>query len=116
MCELKWHLQNCINARRLLWSVPLAMYRPHCEKQRREMERMQAEESLYLPQDIDYLTLPVSLSQEVREILDSMRPSTVRPTPLNVKCVISVTVVEQDLNRSQVFNGHESCLKSRVYQ
>lgn len=53
-----------------------AMYRPHCEKQRREMERMQAEESLYLPQDIDYLTLPVSLSQEVREILDSVRPST----------------------------------------
>ncbi|XP_067285540.1 protein MTO1 homolog, mitochondrial [Pseudorasbora parva] len=53
-----------------------AMYRPHCEKQRREIERMQAEESLYLPQDIDYLTLPVSLSQEVREILDSIRPST----------------------------------------
>ncbi|KAK2876651.1 hypothetical protein Q8A67_020747 [Cirrhinus molitorella] len=53
-----------------------ALYRPHCDKQRREMKRMQAEESLSLPQDIDYLTLPVSLSQEVREILDAMRPST----------------------------------------
>lgn len=30
-----------------------------------------------LPQDIDYLSLPVSLSQEVREILDRVRPSTV---------------------------------------
>lgn len=54
-----------------------AVYHPHCEKQRREIERMQAEESLYLPQDIDYLTLPVSLSKEVREILDSARPNTV---------------------------------------
>ncbi|XP_051530435.1 protein MTO1 homolog, mitochondrial-like [Myxocyprinus asiaticus] len=53
-----------------------ALYRPHCEKQKREMERMQAEESLCLPQDIDYLTLPVSLSQEVREILDRARPNT----------------------------------------
>ncbi|XP_057215122.1 protein MTO1 homolog, mitochondrial [Triplophysa rosa] len=53
-----------------------ALYHPHCEKQRRDIERMQAEESLYLPQDIDYLTLPVSLSKEVREILDSTRPNT----------------------------------------
>lgn len=109
MCELKWHLQNCINTHRLLWSVPLAMYRPHCEKQRREMERMQAEESLYLPQDIDYLTLPVSLSQEVREILDSVRPSTVRPAPLNF-CDTSGTRFEQ----TSSINGHESCLKSRL--
>lgn len=29
-----------------------------------------------LPQDIDYFSLPVSLSQEVREILDRVRPST----------------------------------------
>ncbi|KAG1943824.1 protein MTO1 homolog, mitochondrial isoform X2 [Pimephales promelas] len=53
-----------------------AIYRPHCENQKKEIERIQAEESLYLPEDIDYLTLPVSLSQEVREILDSVRPST----------------------------------------
>ncbi|XP_065098739.1 protein MTO1 homolog, mitochondrial [Paramisgurnus dabryanus] len=53
-----------------------ALYRPHCEKQRREMERMQVEESLCLPEDIDYLTLPVSLSKEVREILDRARPNT----------------------------------------
>ncbi|RXN06483.1 MTO1 mitochondrial [Labeo rohita] len=59
-----------------LGDVNITLYRPHCDKQRREMERMQVEESLSLPQDIDYLTLPVSLSQEVREILDAMRPST----------------------------------------
>ncbi|XP_036429145.1 protein MTO1 homolog, mitochondrial [Colossoma macropomum] len=53
-----------------------AVYRPHCEKQQREMERMREEESLSLPPDIDYFSLPVSLSDEVREILDKARPST----------------------------------------
>ncbi|XP_029934060.1 5-taurinomethyluridine-[tRNA] synthase subunit MTO1, mitochondrial [Myripristis murdjan] len=53
-----------------------AIYRPHCDLQRKEMERIQREESLSLPPDMDYLSLPVSLSQEVREILDRVRPST----------------------------------------
>ncbi|XP_062859321.1 protein MTO1 homolog, mitochondrial [Trichomycterus rosablanca] len=53
-----------------------AVYRPHCEIQKREMERMREEESLSLPQDIDYLSLPVSLSDEVREVLDRARPDT----------------------------------------
>ncbi|XP_038847525.1 protein MTO1 homolog, mitochondrial [Salvelinus namaycush] len=53
-----------------------AVYRPHCEKQSREMERIRREESLSLPSDMDYLSLPVSLSQEVREILDRVRPNT----------------------------------------
>ncbi|XP_041740365.1 protein MTO1 homolog, mitochondrial [Coregonus clupeaformis] len=53
-----------------------AVYRPHCEKQSREMERIRREESLALPSDMDYLSLPVSLSQEVREILDRVRPNT----------------------------------------
>lgn len=53
-----------------------AVYRPHCDLQRKEIERIQKEENMALPQDIDYLTLPVSLSQEVREILDRVRPST----------------------------------------
>lgn len=97
----------------------VALYRPHCDKQRKEMERMQAEESLSLPQDIDYLTLPVSLSREVREILDAMRPSTVRPMPLKVKSAISVTLVARDLNRPQVFSGtkcknHYVCANSLV--
>uniref|UniRef100_A0A8C8C8D3 5-taurinomethyluridine-[tRNA] synthase subunit MTO1, mitochondrial n=1 Tax=Oncorhynchus tshawytscha TaxID=74940 RepID=A0A8C8C8D3_ONCTS len=52
------------------------VYRPHCEKQSREMERIRSEESLSLPSDMDYLSLPVSLSQEVREILDRVRPNT----------------------------------------
>ncbi|XP_062331613.1 protein MTO1 homolog, mitochondrial isoform X2 [Osmerus eperlanus] len=53
-----------------------AVYRPHCEKQRREMERIQREDGLSLPQDLDYLSLPTGLSQEVREVLDRARPST----------------------------------------
>ncbi|XP_044035373.1 protein MTO1 homolog, mitochondrial isoform X2 [Siniperca chuatsi] len=53
-----------------------AVYRPHCDLQKKEIERIQKEESLSLPQDIDYFSLPVSLSQEVREILDRVRPST----------------------------------------
>ncbi|XP_020792334.2 protein MTO1 homolog, mitochondrial isoform X2 [Boleophthalmus pectinirostris] len=53
-----------------------AVYRPHCDKQRKEIERIQKEENMVLSPDIDYLSLPVSLSQEVREILDSIRPTT----------------------------------------
>ncbi|MCI4383932.1 hypothetical protein PGIGA_G00032500 [Pangasianodon gigas] len=53
-----------------------AVYRPHCENQKREIERIQEEESLTLPPDIDYLSLPVSLSDEVREVLDRARPDT----------------------------------------
>ena len=63
--------------------VSPAVYRPHCERQRREMERIQREDGLSLPQDLDYLSLPVGLSQEVREVLDRARPSTVRGTRLN---------------------------------
>lgn len=53
-----------------------SVYRPHCDEQRKEIERIQKEEHMALPQDIDYLSLPVSLSQEVREILDRIRPAT----------------------------------------
>ncbi|KAK2820347.1 hypothetical protein Q5P01_023306 [Channa striata] len=53
-----------------------AVYRPHCDLQKKEIERIQKEESMSLPEDIDYFSLPVSLSQEVREILDRVRPST----------------------------------------
>ncbi|XP_029954581.1 5-taurinomethyluridine-[tRNA] synthase subunit MTO1, mitochondrial isoform X1 [Salarias fasciatus] len=53
-----------------------AVYRPHCDKQRKEIERIQREESMALPDDIDYWSLPASLSQEAREILDRVRPST----------------------------------------
>lgn len=55
----------------------VAVYRPHCDLQKKEIERIQKEENMTLPQDIDYFSLPVSLSQEVREILDRVRPSTV---------------------------------------
>ncbi|KAI5618075.1 protein MTO1-like, mitochondrial [Silurus asotus] len=54
----------------------MPVYRPHCENQKKEMVRIQEEESLTLPPDIDYLSLPVSLSDEVREVLDRARPDT----------------------------------------
>ncbi|XP_077482139.1 5-taurinomethyluridine-[tRNA] synthase subunit MTO1, mitochondrial [Stigmatopora argus] len=53
-----------------------AVYRPHCILQQKEIERIKKEESMSLPEDLDYLSLPVSLSQEVREILDRIRPTT----------------------------------------
>ncbi|MED6286389.1 hypothetical protein CHARACLAT_005444 [Characodon lateralis] len=53
-----------------------AVYKPHCDLSKREIERIQKEENMSLPQDIDYFTLPVSLSQEVREILNRFQPST----------------------------------------
>ncbi|XP_019961220.2 protein MTO1 homolog, mitochondrial [Paralichthys olivaceus] len=53
-----------------------AVYKPHCDLQKKEIERIQKEENMSLSQDIDYFSLPVSLSQEVREILDRVRPST----------------------------------------
>lgn len=52
------------------------VYRPHCEFQKKEIERIQREENMSLPQDMDYFSLPASLSLEVREILDRVRPST----------------------------------------
>ncbi|KPP56929.1 protein MTO1, mitochondrial-like [Scleropages formosus] len=52
------------------------LYRPYYIMQKEEIERMRKEENLSLPQDLDYLSLPVSLSTEVREILDRARPHT----------------------------------------
>ncbi|XP_061564592.1 protein MTO1 homolog, mitochondrial [Cololabis saira] len=53
-----------------------AVYKPHCEINKKEIERIQKEENMFLPPDLDYFSLPVSLSHEVREILDRVRPST----------------------------------------
>ncbi|CAG5906992.1 unnamed protein product [Menidia menidia] len=53
-----------------------AVYKPHCDLNKKEIERIQKEENMALPQDIDYFSLPVSMSKEVREILDRVRPST----------------------------------------
>lgn len=65
----------------VLFFLPLkqfaAVYRPHCDLQKKEIERIQREENMSLPQDMDYFSLPASLSLEVREILDRVRPSTV---------------------------------------
>uniref|UniRef100_A0A3P9ME90 Mitochondrial tRNA translation optimization 1 n=1 Tax=Oryzias latipes TaxID=8090 RepID=A0A3P9ME90_ORYLA len=53
-----------------------AVYKPHCDINKKEIERIQKEEKMFLPQDIDYFSLPASLSQEAREILDRVRPTT----------------------------------------
>ncbi|XP_043959175.1 protein MTO1 homolog, mitochondrial isoform X2 [Gambusia affinis] len=53
-----------------------AVYKPHYDQNKSEIKRIQREENMSLPQDVDYFTLPVSLSQEVREILDRFRPTT----------------------------------------
>ncbi|XP_051272614.1 protein MTO1 homolog, mitochondrial [Dicentrarchus labrax] len=53
-----------------------AVYKRHCDLQRKEIARIQKEENMSLPQDMDYISLPVSLSNEAREILDRVRPST----------------------------------------
>lgn len=61
----------------LLPKTSAAVYRPHCDLQKKEIKRIQREENMALPQDMDYFSLPASLSLEVREILDRVRPSTV---------------------------------------
>uniref|UniRef100_A0A3B3CQF5 Mitochondrial tRNA translation optimization 1 n=1 Tax=Oryzias melastigma TaxID=30732 RepID=A0A3B3CQF5_ORYME len=53
-----------------------AVYKPHCDINKKEIERIQREENMFLPPDIDYFSLPVSLSNEAREILDRVRPTT----------------------------------------
>uniref|UniRef100_A0A8C5AWF4 tRNA uridine 5-carboxymethylaminomethyl modification enzyme C-terminal subdomain domain-containing protein n=1 Tax=Gadus morhua TaxID=8049 RepID=A0A8C5AWF4_GADMO len=58
-------------------TLETTVYRPHCELQKKEIQRIEREEGMYLSPDLDYLSLPVSLSNEVREILDRVRPTTV---------------------------------------
>ncbi|XP_068610603.1 protein MTO1 homolog, mitochondrial [Brachionichthys hirsutus] len=53
-----------------------AVYKPYCDLQKQEIERIQREENMSLPEDMDYFSPHVSMSQEVREILDRVRPST----------------------------------------
>lgn len=85
------------------------MYRPHCDLQKKEIKRIQKEENMSLPQDIDYFSLPVSLSEEVREILDRVRPSTVS--------LYSVFIAYQQL--FVLFwtenSTNELCTQSRAY-
>ena len=50
-------------------------YAPYVERQRREVERMQADEALTLAADLDYRTVP-GLSAEMVERLEASRPDT----------------------------------------
>lgn len=101
-----------------------AVYRRHCDAQRKEMERIQREESMSLPEDVDYLSLPVSLSQEVREILDRVRPSTLGAatrlegmTPAAIVNLLNYVRVgrktEKRSKENQVKNEKEEELPSR---
>ncbi|XP_026551067.1 protein MTO1 homolog, mitochondrial isoform X2 [Pseudonaja textilis] len=54
-----------------------AVYGLHVANQKLEIEEVRQDEALHLPEDLDYLTIDVSLSQEVREILDAHRPPTI---------------------------------------
>lgn len=61
------------------FSLPLkATYKQAVSLQRIEIEEMRQDEALQLPEDLDYFAISASLSQEVREKLNSHRPQTVR--------------------------------------
>ncbi|XP_060608892.2 protein MTO1 homolog, mitochondrial isoform X2 [Anolis sagrei] len=54
-----------------------ALYEWHVSNQRLEIEEVRRDEALKLPEDLDYFAINASLSQEVREKLDSHRPQTI---------------------------------------
>uniref|UniRef100_A0A8C8RSC7 5-taurinomethyluridine-[tRNA] synthase subunit MTO1, mitochondrial n=1 Tax=Pelusios castaneus TaxID=367368 RepID=A0A8C8RSC7_9SAUR len=54
-----------------------AMYEWHVNIQQAEIEEVRRDEALQLPEDLDYFTINASLSQEVREKLNSSRPQTI---------------------------------------
>ncbi|KAG9464040.1 hypothetical protein GDO78_020608 [Eleutherodactylus coqui] len=55
-----------------------ALYEVYVTLQQKEIAEVQKEESLILPEDLDYMKLDVALSNEVREKLSLSRPETVR--------------------------------------
>ncbi|KAL8172664.1 UNVERIFIED_CONTAM: Mitochondrial Translation Optimization [Gekko kuhli] len=54
-----------------------AVYKQPVSFQRAEIEEVRRDEALQLPEDLDYFAISASLSQEVREKLDSHRPQTI---------------------------------------
>lgn len=54
-----------------------AIYECHVASQQQEIEEVRRDEALQLPEDLDYFAIDASLSQEVREKLDSNRPQTI---------------------------------------
>uniref|UniRef100_A0A8C3H7J2 5-taurinomethyluridine-[tRNA] synthase subunit MTO1, mitochondrial n=1 Tax=Chrysemys picta bellii TaxID=8478 RepID=A0A8C3H7J2_CHRPI len=54
-----------------------AVYEWHVASQQQEIEEVRRDEALQLPEDLDYFAIDASLSQEVREKLDSNRPQTI---------------------------------------
>ncbi|XP_063791478.1 protein MTO1 homolog, mitochondrial isoform X2 [Pseudophryne corroboree] len=53
------------------------MYEIHVSFQRKEMAEVRRDESLVLPENLDYMNLDASLSNEVREKLSQSRPETI---------------------------------------
>ncbi|XP_062981025.1 protein MTO1 homolog, mitochondrial [Elgaria multicarinata webbii] len=54
-----------------------AVYEWHVSSQKLEIEEVRRDEALQLPEDLDYFAITASLSQEVREKLDSHRPQSI---------------------------------------
>ncbi|CAL8260972.1 unnamed protein product [Arctogadus glacialis] len=91
-----------------------AVYRPHCELQKKEIQRIQREEGMYLSPDLDYLSLPVSLSNEVREILDRVRPTTLGAatrlpgmTPAAIVHLLNF-VTQKNHNKNKIIHNQHS--------
>ncbi|XP_006275188.2 protein MTO1 homolog, mitochondrial isoform X1 [Alligator mississippiensis] len=53
------------------------VYKLCTSNQQQEMEEVRRDEALRLPENLDYFTINASLSQEMREKLDSNRPQTI---------------------------------------
>lgn len=54
-----------------------AIYESLEQQQRVEMKELHRDESLELPEDLDYRRIGISLSDEVRELLDTSQPKTI---------------------------------------
>ncbi|XP_074847116.1 5-taurinomethyluridine-[tRNA] synthase subunit MTO1, mitochondrial isoform X2 [Carettochelys insculpta] len=54
-----------------------AIYELHVANQQQEIDEVRRDEALQLPEDLDYFAIHTSLSKEVREKLDSIRPQTI---------------------------------------
>nr|XP_020641534.1 protein MTO1 homolog, mitochondrial isoform X1 [Pogona vitticeps] len=54
-----------------------ALYEMSVSLQKLEIEEVRQDEALQLPEDLDYFKINTSLSDEVRELLDSCRPQTI---------------------------------------
>ncbi|XP_043925316.1 protein MTO1 homolog, mitochondrial isoform X2 [Protopterus annectens] len=70
-------LMKFIEQPRLAQRLKIEVYEMHVEQQQQEIEEVQKDEALRLPDNLDYMSLNISLSKEVREKLAFGRPQTI---------------------------------------